>query len=123
MQSEATLERISSLAAGLQHAASGSLTVTNAVKLPGASSSANKQPLDVTPSAAVGTPSSNQGSLERGKAAVGSRHPAAKPTQRVQLEANREKTEQGMARARLRDTHGAATHPCVSYFDDTKSSS
>lgn len=117
-QSEVTLERISSLAAGLQHAASRSLTSTNARS----SSNANKQPLDVNPVAAVATPSSTQGSLARGKAAVGLRQPAAKPAQKVQPEADRDKTEEGMARARLHDTHGAAT-PASAFGDDTQSSS
>lgn len=115
-QSEVTLQRISSLAAGLQHAASGSLTATSAW----ASSSANKQLSDVIPVAAVTTPSSSQGSLS--KAAVVLRHPTAKPTQRVQSEADRDKTEEGVARARLHDTHNAAT-PAPAVDDDTPSSS
>lgn len=117
-QSEVTLERISSLAAGLQHAASGSLTATNAR----ASSYANKQSSDGIPVAAVATPSSSQGALVRGKAAMDLRHPAAKPVQKVQPKADRDKTEEGMARARQHDTHGAAT-PVPALYDDTQSSS
>lgn len=113
-QNEVTLERISSLAAGLQHAASGSLGATDA----GAISSAHKQARSVLP---VATPSSSRRSPMQGKAAVASRHPTAARMQGVHPQTGRDKTLQDTAKTKLRVTQGA-TSPASAVTHSSSSS-
>ena len=115
-QNEVTLERISSLAADLQHAASGSLSATDAR----GASSANKATMHVLP---VAGSSSSRRSPVKGKAAVASRHPTATPVQVEHPQADTHKTVQDTAKAKLRVTKSVTTPPSVVSRDTQSSSS
>lgn len=115
-QGEVTLERITSLAAGLQHAASGSSSATDAR----AASSANKPRMH---DLAVVTSSSSRRSPVKGKAAVASRHPNATPMQVEHPQADTNKVVQDTAKAKLRVTKGGTTPPSVVRRDMQSSSS
>ena len=116
-QNEVMLERISSLAAGLQHAASGSLSATDVE----ATSSAHQQSSNVLP---VATPNSSRRLPVQGKkAAVASKHPTATPMQGVRQQAGIDKRLQDTAKAKLHVTKGAKTPPSAITRDMQSSSS
>lgn len=110
-----THERISSLAAGLQHAASGNLTATSAR----ASSTVHKQAADIVPAVISG---SSSRSPMQSKAAVASQHPTAKPAQRVSLRTDRDKTVKAIAKPKLHATQGASVSVSAIHEDNRSSS-